>query len=234
MNKILIATATYNEIKNIDKLIFKISSIKKNMDILVVDDNSPDRTWSKLIDLKKKYKNLHVIIRRKKRGLDTAHKKIFNFATKNKYRFLVTMDADLSHNPKIIPIFLKNIIKYDCVIGSRYIKGGKNELKGFRLILSKYGNLLIKSLLKINLNEFTTSYRCFDLKKLKKFNFNNVNVSGYSFFMFVIYLLKKSNYSIKEIPIIFHERHQGKSKIPKIETLRTLLTLFLIKIGYFN
>ena len=73
-----------------------------------------------------------------------------------------------------------------------------------------------------------------DLKKLKKFHFNQVSVTGYSFFMFVMYLLNKFNYSIKEIPINFHERTHGKSKIPKIETFRTLLTLLLIKIGYFK
>ena len=107
-------------------------------------------------------------------------------------------------------------------------------VKGFRYLLSKYGNIMIRYVLNINLNEFTTSYRCFNLKKLKKFHFNQVVVSGYSFFMFVIYLLNKFNYSIKEIPIYFHERTHGKSKIPKIETFRTLLTLLLIKIGYFK
>ena len=234
MNKTLVATATYNEINNIDKLIKKINNLKVKTDILVIDDYSPDKTWLKLIKLKKKYKNLNYIIRKKKVGLDSAHKKIFSYALKKKYRYLITMDADLSHDPKIIPVFIKNIQNYDCVIGSRYIKGGKNGLKGFRLLLSKYGNILIRRVLNIDLHEFTTSYRCFDLKKLKKFHFNKVKVKGYSFFMYAIYLLKKFNYSIKEIPIIFHERAYGKSKIPKIETFRTLLTLFLIKINYFD
>tara|TARA_Y100000992_G_scaffold254064_1_gene186858 strand:- start:114 stop:818 length:705 start_codon:yes stop_codon:yes gene_type:complete len=234
MNKTLVATATYNEINNIDKLITKINNLNIKTDILVIDDNSPDKTWLKLMKLKKKYKNLNYIIRKKKVGLDSAHKKIFSYALKKKYRYLITMDADLSHDPKIIPVFIKNIKNYDCVIGSRYIKGGKNGLKGYRLLLSKYGNILIRRVLKINLNEFTTSYRCFDLKKLKKFHFNKVKVKGYSFFMYAIYLLKKFNYSIKEIPIIFHERAYGKSKIPKIETFRTLLILFLIKINYFD
>ena len=234
MNKILVATATYNEAHNIKNLILKINSVKKKIDILVVDDNSPDQTAQKLLSLKKKYKNIHLIVRKKKYGLDTAHKKIFSYAKKNKYRYLITMDADLSHDPKIIPRFLKEINNHDCVIGSRYVKGGKNELQGFRFILSKYGNLLIKNVLKINLSEFTTSYRCFDMKKLKKFNFNKLKVSGYSFFMFMIYLLYKSNYLIKEIPIIFYERQKGKSKIPKLETFRTLLTLLLIKLSYFD
>ena len=188
MNKTLVATATYNEINNIDKLITKINNLNIKTDILVIDDNSPDKTWLKLMKLKKKYKNLSYIVRKKKAGLDSAHKKIFSYALKKKYRYLITMDADLSHDPKIIPVFIKNIQNYDCVIGSRYIKGGKNGLKGFRLLLSKYGNILIRRVLNINLNEFTTSYRCFDLKKLKKFHFNKVRVKGYSFFMYAIYL----------------------------------------------
>lgn len=179
--------------------------------------------------LKKRFRNINLIERSKKNGLDSAHKLLYNYALRKNYHYLITMDADLSHNPKTIPKFLKMIKKYDCVVGSRYVKGGRNKLKGFRLFLSKYGNLFIQFILRIRLNEFTTSYRCFDLLKLKKFNLNKVNAKGYSFFMYTIYLLDKQGYSIKEIPITFHERNFGKSKIPKIELLRTLFNIFLIK-----
>ena len=232
-NKTLVFTATYNEAENIEKFLSS-TLIIDNIDVLIIDDNSPDGTSKIIESFKEKYKNLFFIKREGKLGLDTAHKEGFNYAKSKNYQNLITMDADLSHDPKIIPIFLKNIKNYDCVLGSRYTKGGKNGLKGFRYLLSKYGNIMIRYVLNINLNEFTTSYRCFNLKKLKKFHFNQVVVSGYSFFMFVIYLLNKFNYSIKEIPIYFHERTHGKSKIPKIETFRTLLTLLLIKIGYFK
>ena len=77
--------------------------------------------------------------------------------------------------------FLKNIKKFDCVVGSRYIKGGRNDLKGFRYLISKFGNIFIKKMLNINLSEYTTSYRCFNLIKLKKFNLNKVKAKGYSF-----------------------------------------------------
>jgi dolichol-phosphate mannosyltransferase len=228
MKKILVATATFNEALNIKKLINKIINLNIKLDILVIDDNSPDKTWLILQELKDKYKNLHLIIRPGKGGLDSAHKKIYEFAIKNKYQYLITMDADLSHDPSVIPIFLKHIKKYDCVFGSRYIKGGKNDLQGFRLYLSRYGNNLIQFLLKINLSEFTTSYRCFNLPKLKKFHFNQVKVGGYSFFMFVVFLLNGYKYSIKEIPIRFFERINGKSKIPKIEIFRTLKNVILL------
>ena len=180
----------------------------------------------------KKFQNIYLINRKKKKGLDTAHKYMYKFALKKNYDYLITMDADLSHDPNIIPKFLKHIKKYDCVIGSRYMRGGRNNLSGFRLFLSKFGNLFIKFILKVNLSEFTTSYRCFNLKKLKKFNLKNVNAGGYSFFMEALYHIKKMGYSIKEIPIIFHERASGKSKIPKIEIFRTLINIFLIRFKF--
>ena len=116
---------------------------------------------------------------------------------------MVTIDADLSHDARMIKIFLKNIKNYDTVLGSRYIKGGKNELRGWRFIISKYGNLIIKKFLNSKLNEFTTSYRCFDLKKLKNFDVKEVCARGYSFFMNTVYLLEKNNYNIKEINLNF-------------------------------
>jgi len=232
MKKILIATATYNEAGNIKILLKKIINLKIKLDILIVDDNSPDKTYLEVKKFMKKFKNIYLTNRKIKKGLDTAHKYIYNFALKKNYDYLITMDADLSHDPNIIPKFLKQIKNYDFVIGSRYMKGGRNELKGFRLLLSKFGNLFIRFILNINLTEFTTSYRCFNLKTLKKFNLKKINAGGYSFFMETLYQIKKMSYSIKEIPIIFYERNHGKSKIPKIELLRTLLNIFLIRFKF--
>lgn len=229
MKKTLIATATYNEAKNIKVLINRLNNLKIKLDILIIDDNSPDGTSLIIKQLKMRFKNINLIERSKKSGLDSAHKLMYNYAIKKKYNYLITMDADLSHNPKTIPKFLKEIKKYDCIIGSRYVRGGRNDLKGFRLFLSKYGNLFIQFILGIKLNEFTTSFRCFNLDKLKRFNLNKVTAKGYSFFMNTIYLLDYMGYKIKEVPIIFSERNSGKSKIPKIEIIRTLLNIFLIK-----
>ena len=201
---------------------------------MIIDDNSPDGTHRKINRFKLKYKNIFLIKRQKKLGLDTAHKDIYEYALKKKYDYLVTMDADLSHDPKIIPKFLRYIKYFHCVTGSRYTKDGRNHLKGYRFFLSKYGNKFIKYMLNINLNEFTTSYRCFNLKKLRGFHLNKVKAQGYSFFMDTIYLLNKSSYSIKEIPIVFYQRTHGKSKIPKIEILRTLIHVFKIKINFLK
>ena len=138
------------------------------------------------------------------------------------------MDADLSHNPSELINFINNLEIYPFVIGSRYISGGKCLMKKRRLLLSKFGNILIKSVLGINCNEFTTSYRGFNLKKLNNFDIYSVNSQGYSFFMETIYRIHKLGCSIKQVPIIFADRTKGVSKIPKIEILRTLKNLLIV------
>ena len=230
VKKVLIFTATYNEAENIEKLIKSIKDQIPEPDILIIDDNSPDGTANIIKQSQKIYKNIFLINRGKKLGLDSAHKDAYEYAKKNNYDFLITMDADLSHDPNEINYFLLSLNKYPFVIGSRYVAGGKCLMKGRRLILSKYGNLLMKYCLKINCNEFTTSYRGFDLIKLKDFHLNKVDNYGYSFFMGTIIEISNREFLIKEIPITFLDRHKGYSKIPKLEIFRTLKNLLIATI----
>tara|TARA_B100000795_G_scaffold148217_1_gene111063 strand:+ start:276 stop:977 length:702 start_codon:yes stop_codon:yes gene_type:complete len=225
MNKILIFTATYNEVKNVDKLITKLKDNCAEADILIIDDNSPDGT-GKLLEKKMLTDDkLKVIVRAGKLGLDTAHKFAYNYAISNNYDCLITMDADLSHNASEIPNFLKFINNNDFVLGSRYMRGGKNNLNLFRFILSYLGNKFIKIVLNIRCTEYTSSFRAFNLKRMNKFNLNIVTSKGYSFFMETIYQINHLGYNIVEIPIIFENRLQGESKIPKSELIRTLLNV---------
>jgi glycosyltransferase involved in cell wall biosynthesis len=232
MNKILIFTATYNEVKNVDKLITKLKDNCAEADILIIDDNSPDGT-GKLLEKKMLTDDkLKVIVRAGKLGLDTAHKFAYNYAISNNYDCLITMDADLSHNPSEIPNFVKLINDNDFVLGSRYMIGGENKIGIIRFLLSYFGNKFIKNVLNIKCTEFTSSFRAFNLRRMNNFNLNIINSKGYSFFMETIYQIKKLDYNIVEVPIIFNHRAMGKSKIPKIELFRTLLNvlrLYLIK-----
>ena len=223
--RILVFTACYNEKENIEKLILKIRENLPESEILIIDDNSPDQTKEVINDLKDKISKLYLIVREKKLGLDTAHKFAYEYAIKNNYDYLITMDADLSHDPKELMNFVKNLDENAFVIGSRYILGGKCEMKGTRLIMSKIGNLVIKIFSKINSNEFTTSYRGFNVKKLKNFHLNDVKETGYSFFMGTLFELEKKKFYIKEIPITFADREQGTSKIPRLEIFRTIKNL---------
>ena len=228
MKKILVFTATYNEKENIKKLITLIFKHCSNVNVLIVDDNSPDKTAEEIELLKNEFKNISLIKRDSKLGLDTAHKFAYKYALNKGYDYLITMDADLSHDPAELTNFISSLETYPFVIGSRYAPGGECLMKGRRLLMSKYGNILIKLVLRINCNEFTTSYRGFDLKKLGSFNLENVKASGYSFFMKTIFEISKRKIEIKEIPITFKDRSQGYSKLPRIEIFRTLLNLFLL------
>ena len=231
MEKTLIFTATYNEVKNIEELIAGIENNCKYADILIVDDNSPDGTGILLKKLEQRNHKIKIVVRDGKLGLDTAHKFAYEYAVLNDYKYLITMDADLSHNPDEIPTFLKNVYDNDFVLGSRYMTGGKNKLNLFRFLLSFFGNKLIKYLLSLKCTEFTSSYRAFNLKKMKDFHMEKINSKGYSFFMETIYQINKQGFKIIEVPIIFEVRLQGVSKIPKVEVFRTLLNIFRL---YFS
>ena len=228
MKKILVFTATYNEKENIKKLLTLIFKHCSNANVLIIDDNSPDKTAEEIELLKNEFKNISLIKRDSKLGLDTAHKFAYKYALDKGYDYLITMDADLSHDPAELTNFISSLETYPFVIGSRYAPGGECLMKGRRLLMSKYGNILIKLVLRINCNEFTTSYRGFDLKKLGSLNLDTVKASGYSFFMKTIFEISKRKIEIKEIPITFKDRSQGYSKLPKIEIFRTLLNLFLL------
>lgn len=227
--KILIFTATYNEAENIKKFIFAVDSLNLPLDLLIIDDNSPDKTYEIIENYKSNNIKINLIKRKKKLGLDTAHKFAYSYAVKNSFQYLITMDSDLSHDPNEIPKFIKNLIFYKFVIGSRYINGGSCNMIGFRKYLSIYGNKFIKYVLGIKCHEFTTSYRGFHILNLKNFNLNLIKSKGYSFFMETIYQLSKKKIEIKEIPIVFMERRYGISKIPKIEIFRTMINLLKIK-----
>lgn len=229
MNKTLIFAATLNEYPNVVTFIKRLENLNLALDILIIDDNSIDGTIEFLKKYEKKNPFFKLIVRSKKMGLDTAHKYAFDYAIKKNYKNLITLDADLSHEPELIPDFIEILKKNDFVIGSRYMKGGSCDMKGFRLLLSVYGNIFIKKLLNINSSEFTTSYRGFNQKILKHLQETKINSTGYSFFMEVIFHIDFMGFKINQTPIHFRDRISGKSKIAKIEIFRTLLNVFRLK-----
>jgi len=227
--KILVFTATFNELDNIKNLVSSIKKQPSNPHILIIDDNSPDGTSEEIKKLQNNFKNLFLIKRNNKLGLDSAHKEAYEFALKNNYDLLITMDADLSHDPNELSNFIRNLEEFPVVLGSRYIDGGQCLMKGRRLIFSKYGNLIIKFIFQLDCNEFTTSYRGFNLKKLNNFHLNLIKTKGYSFFMGTVHEIFKQKFKVKEIPIIFNDRKKGYSKIPRVEMLRTIINLLILR-----
>ena len=230
MTKTIVFTATYNEKDNIENFTSKIFEIDNSIKLLVIDDNSPDKTYEILEQISKKNDNLILIKREKKLGLNTAHIMAYEYALKNDYDKLITLDADFSHDPNEIGKIIDYLDEYDFVIGSRYVNGGKNVQPLFRYLISYLGNKLIKFLLKSSFNEFTTSYRGFNLKKLNNFNLNQIKGNGYSFFMETVIVLERLKYKSFEFPIHFKDRIYGKSKIPRIELFRTLINVIKLSL----
>lgn len=228
MSDILVFTATYNEKENINNLVNEIFNSSNEIDMLVIDDNSPDGTWKELETISKENNKFFLIKRDKKLGLNTAHQMAYEYAVNKNYNKLITMDADFSHDPKEIPKIIELLKTHDFVIGSRYLNGGKNTQPLLRFLISFIGNKLIKYLLNINISEFTTSYRGFNLKKLNNFHLRNIRGKGYSFFMETVVVLYRLGFDCKEFPIIFKDRKFGKSKIPKIEIFRTFKNLIYL------
>ena len=228
MNDILVFTATYNEKGNIENLIKEIFNLSDKISVFVIDDNSPDGTGKILEKIAKENKNLSFLIRERKLGLNTAHMMAYEYAIKNNFNKLITLDADFSHNPKEIPKIIELLNSHAFVIGSRYAKGGKNVQSLSRYLISYIGNKFIKFFLNIKMNEFTTSFRGFNLKKLGTFNLNTIKGEGYSFFMETVVILYRKGFNCKEFPIEFKDRMYGESKIPRIEIFRTFKNLVFL------
>jgi dolichol-phosphate mannosyltransferase len=230
-NNTLIFTATLNEKDNIDLLSRKILSLSDGYDMLVVDDNSADGTGQLLDRLSEEIPRLYVIHRPRKLGLGTAHKLAILYAIKNGYKTLVTMDADLSHNPDDIPRLLEELENNDFVTGSRYMPGGSCEYVGSRKIISKIANFLVRFLLGIKLHECTTSFRAFSVKMLSDVASNKIHSEGYSFFFESLFMYHRLGYKCSEIPIHFKDRATGKSKISKTEVIKSIYNLLFLFIS---
>ncbi len=229
--KILISIATYKESENIENLIREIRRFDNNSKILIINDFSDDNTKEIVNNLKDL--NLDFIERPKKLGLGTAHKLSIFYAIKNNYDFLVTMDADFSHDPSYIPKLLDVSDLNNFVIGSRFCKGAKSDYKGARKIISICGNYTAKKLLNIKLNEITTYFRVYSVNLLKKLPYDELNSQGYSLGVKLVWLMKKLNAELVEIPIYFKDRNKGKSKIPKLQIFISFFDLISIFLKNF-
>ncbi len=223
--KILVFTATYNEINNIQNLLNEIHLNVSEADILVVDDSSPDGTGLLLDNIRKNNSKINIINRSGKLGLGSAHLLAFKYAIANNYDILITMDADGSHDPIHIPAIIEKLEKSDFVIGSRYIKGGKCDYTGYRKTISIAANLLARSMLGIPLHEYTTSFRGIKVSSIAKLDISSYNNNGYSFFMECVYRFFSSGLKLDETPIYFKDRKHGSSKIPKLEIFRGFINL---------
>lgn len=225
--KFLIAISTYKEVDNLKNIIDKIKYYSPASDILVVNDNSNDGTKELLEEINDD--NLIYIERPKKLGLGTAHKLSIFYAIKYNYDFLLTMDADFSHDPSHIPLLIEKARLDNFVIGSRFCDGGKSDYKGMRKVISNYGNLFARKFLGIKLLEITTYFRVYSVKLLKKLPYDKLNAQGYSLGVKLVWFMNKLNADLIEVPIHFRDRTKGKSKIPKLQIFISFFDLIILK-----
>jgi len=230
--KTLIATVTYNEIGNIEDFCHSVLAINPKFHFLVVDDNSPDGTGQLLDKLARKSPRIKVIHRPGKLGIASAHMATFLYAIQNNYDTLVTMDADLSHDPREIPKLLAALDGFDFVLGSRFAPGGTSEYTGYRKMVSILGNLSARLLLRIPFKETTTSFRVFQIDTLRKINLGRMPASGYSFFFELVYRLQSLGARGNEVPIHFSDRFKGKSKVGRGEVAKSLYKL--LSLAFFE
>lgn len=237
--KTVIIIPTYNEKENINSLIETLESVFVKvpagfkMNILVVDDTSPDGTADIVKGLQKKYSNLHLFINKKKKGLGAAYIKGFKYAMEQlKADIVFEFDADGSHQPKYIPAMLEEINRgADVVVGSRYISGGlmPKDWGIDRKLVSFFGNLMCKLvLLTFQYHDMTSGFRATKTKFLRKIDLDSLLSKQFAYKIHLYYALHKLGAKIVEYPIEFIDRTKGKTKFPKnniIDSLRVVFTL---------
>ena len=213
--KRVIIIPTYNEKENIVPLIQEIFKQVPDIFIMVVDDNSPDGTAQAVRELQRSYLRVSLLVRERKEGLGKAYIHALSEVMKDaEVSKIIMMDADFSHDPACLPLLLKQAERFDVVIGSRYVPGGKTvgwEL--WRRILSFGGNLYCRLITRMPVADCTSWFGATDARILRKIDFSNFDVSGYAFTIELKYALWKAGATFVEVPIIFTNRTGGESKI---------------------
>ena len=232
--KVLVISPTYNEKKNIFELINRISEISNSIDILIIDDNSPDGTAEIVKNKMDENDHIYLLEREKKLGLGTAYCTGFQWALERDYDLIIQIDADLSHNPDDIPRLIDETESSDLIIGSRYIEG-VNVINWplHRLVLSYFANSYARLLIRFPIKDSTGGFKCFRRKVLESINLTNIRSAGYSFQIEMNFLAWIKGFKISEIPIVFTDRTVGESKMNRsivIEAFWMVPKLFMKKI----
>jgi dolichol-phosphate mannosyltransferase len=216
-SRALVIVPTYNERSNIERLIPAILAQDSSLEVLVVDDASPDGTGAVVDAVSETNPRVHVLHRSGKLGLGTAYIAGFRWALERKYDLIFEMDADFSHNPERLPEFLEKITEADVVLGSRYQNGHVNVVNWpmSRLFLSYAANLYARAITGLPIFDTTGGFKCFRRHVLESIDLKSVKSNGYAFQIEMSYRAWKHGFNLLEIPIIFVDRTEGESKMSK-------------------
>ena len=204
---------TYNERENLASIVEEVLRTVP-VDLLVIDDNSPDGTGSVADALAQDEPRVHVMHRPVKEGLGRAYLAGFGWALERDYKYIFEMDADFSHQPRYLPEFLREIKHADVVLGSRYVQhGGVSNWSLSRQVISRGGSLYARSILGVDVRDLTGGFKCFRREALEALDLDTISSTGYAFQIEMTYRALRRGFRVKEIPIIFFERNAGRSKM---------------------
>jgi dolichol-phosphate mannosyltransferase len=222
----LVALATYNEIENLPSLVDEILRVLPDAHIVVVDDNSPDGTGQWCEQCAHDEVRLHCIHRPGKLGLGSAMHDAAHYAIAHDYEVFITLDADWSHDPRHLPALVDATRRADVAVGSRYCPGG--GIEGWpwrRRVLSRGINRLSRSLLRLPVGDTSGAFRAYRIAKLREINLDRIQSTGYAYLEEILWHLDQANATFAEVPITFHQRRAGRSKINLREAAAKLGTL---------
>jgi dolichol-phosphate mannosyltransferase len=213
----LVVIPTYNERGNLEPIVREVLETDKSLEILIVDDNSPDKTGELADELARSQPRLHVLHRARKEGLGRAYLAGFGWALKGDFDPIFEMDADFSHDPRYLPRFLEAIRNgADLVLGSRYVQGGGTVNWGLtRQAVSRGGSLYARTILGVHVRDLTGGFKCFRRSTLQGLGLDTVQSTGYSFQIELTYRAIRRGFKVVEIPIVFEDRRVGQSKMSR-------------------
>lgn len=211
----MIVLPTYNERANIGIFLRTVRSLPVDVDVLVVDDNSPDGTAAAARNVAAELGGIRVLDRAGKEGLGSAYRAGFEQVLAEGYDVVISMDADLSHDPAVIPAMLELVeAGADAVIGSRYVDGGgTSDWPVHRRLLSKWGNAYTRTVLRLSANDCTSGFRAYRADVLRSIEPTTTEAEGYAFLTELVRRLDRSGATVRETPIVFRDRERGKSKM---------------------
>jgi len=233
MNQALVCIPTYNERDNLEAITGAVLAADPRVDILVVDDNSPDGTGRLADELAAKEPRIRVLHREKKQGLGRAYLHAFRWALDAGYQFICEMDADFSHDPRFLPRLLDEALAgADLVLGSRYVPGGGTVNWGIlRQFISKGGSLYARTILGVPVRDLTGGFKCFRRRVLETLDLQAVRSTGYAFQIELTYRTLKNGFSVAEIPIVFEDRRVGQSKMSKKIFVEALTMVWKLRLS---
>jgi dolichol-phosphate mannosyltransferase len=231
MNPALVCIPTYNERENVEAITRAALAADARVDVLVVDDNSPDGTGKLADEIAAAQGRVHVLHREKKEGLGRAYLAAFRWALEHEYQYVLEMDADFSHDPRYLPRLLDEAERgADLVIGSRYVEGGGTVNWGIgRQVISRGGSLYARTILGVGVRDLTAGFKCFRRRVLESIDLGAVTSSGYGFQIELTYRTLQKGFQVSEVPIVFEDRRVGHSKMSRKIFLEALWKVWKLR-----